>query len=60
MKVEYNQEIEVTKEQQDFLKVEFAGYIAYRSENDKHYIKVWIPSIIPYIKKYLNLENDKI
>lgn len=37
-----DKEYEVSIEAYNILKVEFSGIVAHRSENGKHYIKLWV------------------
>lgn len=54
IKVEYDKQIEVTKEQYVFLVNNFAGILAHREEKGKYYIKVWIMSSAEIIEQILN------
>ena len=48
---------EITKEQYEFLKIHYKGFIAYREEDGKYYIKILHPGRTKEIKEYLNIKT---
>jgi hypothetical protein len=54
IKLPYDTAVEVSKADYDYIKVNFAGYVAHCEENGRYYIKNWLPKYIAEVENYLN------
>ena len=52
--IQYNQTIEVTKEQYTTIKKIYSGFVAFKEQNGKFYIKVWYMKIASKINQLIN------
>ena len=52
--IQYNQPIEVTKEQFTIIKKIYSGFVAFKEQNGKFYIKVWYMKIASKINQLIN------
>lgn len=58
MKIEYDTETEVSKEQYQYLIKNFAGVVAHRESEGKFYIKVWLMQYAKSIENFLNSKKE--
>jgi len=56
MELQYNQEIEVTKQKFDQLFPMFNEILAHRTENGKYYIKLMVPAYKKEVNNILKLQ----
>lgn len=54
MKIEYDTETEVSKEQYQYLIKNFAGAVAHRESEGNFFIKVWLMQYAKSIEDFLN------
>lgn len=57
MNIEFDKEIEVTKEQYQKITHNFCGVVAHRVQDDKYYIKLWSMKYASGIQKILEIKN---
>jgi len=58
MKIESNTEIEVDKEQYQYLIKNFAGVVAHRESEGKFYIMIWLKEYTKPIESFLNSKKS--
>ena len=56
--MKYDIPVEVTKEQYNYLKVNYAGIVAHKNEDERYWIKLWMMKYKDEIELFLQIENN--
>ena len=52
--MKYDTPVEITKEQYNYLKVNYAGIVAHKNEDGRYWIKLWMMKYKDEIELFLN------